>query len=202
MTKAKTKKATDNGADEEPGASQLAEIQALIRSKKLPRMEHQIVRDNALSDELRKARMAVGAAELALKRAEERGEDTANHTAALAEATEKRDTLEAEAEDNVITITFQALPKDELEALLKEHPPDRSHISAYQAEAKRLGKPATDIPMYDPEEFPPRLLAACSLKPKLDLETATELWRSPRFSYAEIGLLWGAVWNLNTILTQ
>lgn len=74
-------------------------------------------------------------------------------------------------------LKFQALPRREYRVLLDEHPPD------------------TEGADWNPDTFPPALIAACSLDPKLTLEQAGEMWEE--WEAGEMGRVFMLCFQLN-----
>lgn len=72
------------------------------------------------------------------------------------------DELNERIDQSAQWFTFTEISRYDYEKLLRQHPPKGANKDEY---------------MWDPETFPPALIAAASLEPKLSLPDATQLWR-------------------------
>lgn len=76
-----------------------------------------------------------------------------------------------------VEIHIRALPRRQYRQLLEDHPA------------------AGDNADWNPDTFPPALIAACATDPVFTVEQATQLW--DEWEAAESGLLFLACWQLN-----
>lgn len=90
-----------------------------------------------------------------------------------------------EIAEQTVTFWFRSLPRLEFHDLVRDHPP-------------RKGNPADEGFEFDTEAFPPALIAACSWKPPIDLDTAQAMSRGEgNWSDAEFDALFVAAWTAN-----
>lgn len=74
-----------------------------------------------------------------------------------------------------VRLKFQALSAKQYDDLLAAHPPGKKGLAEGQ--------------IYNAETFPPALISACSLIPKLNVEQADELYNHPDWSSGETNTL-------------
>lgn len=84
-------------------------------------------------------------------------------------------TTDAEGDELVLTVKYKALSSKEYDDLVAAHPPS--------AKEKQAGA------VYNVDGFAPALISAVSSEPKLTLEQATEIYKSPDWSGGEVGTL-------------
>lgn len=82
--------------------------------------------------------------------------------------------------------SFQALGRGRFRSLQQRHPPKPEHLEQARAEAAADGIPNAEklALRWNPETFPPALIAAASVEPKLTLDQAEELcdsWNEAEF---------------------
>ena len=118
---------------------------------------------------------------------------------AVAAAEAALEVAQAARLEKLRTFKFKALGRDVLEAMEKAYPVTREQLEDYRATQKRMGRPATDPPTHDVDEFPPALIAASCVSPVIPLEKAKELWNSENWSKAELGALFQTAWAVNTL---
>lgn len=84
-----------------------------------------------------------------------------------------------------VGIKVRAIGSSEYDELLASHPP--------------TGKQKKDDPNtpYNPDTFPPALIAACAAEPTMSVEQATELWTSERWSRGELTTLFFGCMEVN-----
>lgn len=80
--------------------------------------------------------------------------------------------VDEEGEEIALQLKYKALSSKEYDTLQGEHPPS--------AKEKREGA------IYNVDTFAPALIAAVSQAPKLTIEQATELYKSPDWSGGEV----------------
>ncbi len=82
--------------------------------------------------------------------------------------------------------TFRSISRKKLDAILEEHQPSKRQ----KAEAEEKGEDLN----FDPETFPPALIAATCVDPELTIEEAEEIWESEDWTQGELlSLLGGAM---------
>lgn len=148
----------------------------------------EIVLDPDLAVELRDAEQA---ADEAKRRLALRPDDHDLQTAEWA-AAETVEALRVRAadEDAVVTVRFRSIGHVAWDELLNRHPPTDEQI----AEAKREGLgPIT----FNPETYPPAVVAASIDEPKLSVDEVQAMWDSPDWNAAELGMLFAAALEAN-----
>lgn len=80
-------------------------------------------------------------------------------------------------------ISFQALGAQEYDDLIAKHPP--------------TAKQKKDGATWNPDTFAPALVAHCSVEPKIDGETALQIWESESWSRGELMDLFMQVVQMN-----
>lgn len=83
--------------------------------------------------------------------------------------------LTIKIEDEEVTLKFQAISAKELDALSTKYKPTMDQ----KMEGAR----------FNPDTFPPALIAACSVQPVMTFEEAKEIWESPEWSNGELATL-------------
>jgi hypothetical protein len=94
----------------------------------------------------------------------------------------RRDTLTMEIDGESVSMVFEAISYKELDALQAKHPPTQDQRIAGAA--------------FNRNTFPPALVAACSLEPKLSEADTREIWTSEEWSTGELNTLFDTVSNL------
>ena len=84
--------------------------------------------------------------------------------------------------NQVLTMDLVAISSDEYDALLAEHPPT--------PDQKKDGN------SYNPDTFAPALISAVLAEPKLTVEQATAIWKSPTWNRGELRDLFMGCVNL------
>lgn len=84
-------------------------------------------------------------------------------------------TVDEDGNDLLLQMKYRAVSSKEYDELVAANPPS--------AKEKASGA------VYNVDTFAPALIAAVSAEPKISLEQATELYRSPEWSGGEIGTL-------------
>lgn len=123
-----------------------------------------------------------------------------DNTAARAEYEEAKDLLDQATEElmlNSIEFVFRAIGRKAYEDLILEHPP----TPAQQAKAKKLGQEGYS---WNPDTFPPALIAASMMGPTLlsPQEVLDQIWDNPAWSGPETVLLFGAAIGANESFRQ
>lgn len=136
-------------------------------------------------EELRKAR------DVAALRAGARADDSdAQARLWEAEAALERAQAELDEGDVMVSFTFRSIGRAAYDALVNAHPP----TPAQRAQAKSLGQD-TNINL---ETFPPALVAACLVEPKLSVDEAQALWRDDNWNQAELTKLFNGAFAVNS----
>lgn len=141
----------------------------------------------------------VGSAEFRVMAAE-RGKDeteTQKRREELNELLAEAEEAEEAAADLIVPFVFRSMGREAFEDLVSAHKPTRKQKDDYRQELIARGVPANEELPYDPDTFPPALIAACLASPKLTEDEAKELWDDPAWSQAELSLLLQAAQAVN-----
>jgi hypothetical protein len=141
------------------------------------------------------AARAVHEAEDRVNRAEARVRVTPDDPAAqeaLWAAREQLEGLRAQAakDDVVVTLRFRSIGRHAYDDLIRQHPPTPDQ----QDEAKEAGGTLN----FNPETFPPAVVAACLEEPRLSVDEVTEMWESAEWNQAELAELFSAAVDVNS----
>lgn len=145
--------------------------------KKLPTEIVPIVLDGAWGQEMIEAQTTVQALEAA---ARTRPSDT-TLTPQIEEATAKLDALIEQRSEKVADFKFKALGRDRYERLIKAHPPTKDQ----RTEAARQQRNVT----WNEDTFPPALISACLISPKMTEAQVRELLDDDEWNEADCGAL-------------
>lgn len=158
-----------------------------LRSRKKPVIERvPIVLDTELADRLEAAKTEYEAARTSF---EARATDASRERFIAAE--DAYEAAKTEAEDNVAVFVFRGIGRRPFDDLVDAHLPTKEQ----KERAKREG--SGDI-TWNPESFPPALVSAASVEPKLSVEEAQEIWESPEWNQAEIMAVFFGALNANS----
>jgi hypothetical protein len=104
-------------------------------------------------------------------------------------------------DDGLVEFIFEALPRPDFEKLRDDHPPMAAQRSEFKSKMRAQGFAAHQVGElgYNPDTFPPALIAACCVSPKLTLEDALEIWSGEDFSAGELGSLMNAAYAVNNV---
>jgi len=91
-------------------------------------------------------------------------------------------TVTVDVNDTKVDLTFQAISYRELDALQSKHPPT--------TEQRAQGA------VFNRNTFPPALVSACSVDPKMTEADARDIWESDEWSTGELNALFDVVSNL------
>lgn len=91
----------------------------------------------------------------------------------------RRDTLRLELNGESIEMVFEAISYKELDALQAKHPPTQDQRIAGAA--------------FNRNTFPPALVSACSVDPKISEADARDIWSSEEWSSGELNTLFDTV---------
>jgi hypothetical protein len=147
-----------------------------------------IVLDPELADEHAEAKEAQG---FAANKAAARPADT-DAQVELFRAEQRLEAVEARMrdEDAVADFTFRSVGRAAYDALVGTHQPTASQ----RAQAKSLGMGEI---AWNPDTFPPALVALCLSTPKLTEEEVGALWASDDWNQAELAVLLQAAVEVN-----
>ena len=93
-------------------------------------------------------------------------------------------TVTIQIDGEQVEMVFSAISSHELDALQAKHTPS--------TEQRAKGS------SFNPDTFPPALVAACSVDPKITEEEAKEIWASDAWSMGELAYLFDTVSGLCT----
>ncbi|MGW3121355.1 hypothetical protein ACWDBW_30100 [Streptomyces sp. NPDC001107] len=146
-----------------------------LRRRALPQNKLRICDDDQLKQRFEDAEQAARRARFLA----EANPDDERATRSADEAAAALETVRAELDDVSDFLTFLALPRPVLEDLIAEHPPTEQQ--------------ADEGSLFNPETFPPALIAAASFDGMSQDEAAELLatWSAP-----DAGLLWEAAWSV------
>ena len=119
---------------------------------------------------------------------------------AQADAAEALAAAEAAAAEVTVEFRFGAIPRVELDALLgqPEHRPTEAHQEKHRAACKREGLKFKALE-FNPETFPPALIAACCLHPELTLEQAAQIWE--QWGDGEAATVFDQAWSTQKLVS-
>jgi hypothetical protein len=169
--------------------SRPATFDHLISKKKAVTKTVAIALDPELAEELEEARRA---RDLAQSRANARKDDS-ELQAQLWEAEERYAQAEERmgGDDAVAHFTFRSIGRAAFDALVDAHPP----TPAQRAKAKSFG--VNGEMQWNMDTFPPALVAACLVEPKLSAEEMLAIWRDDSWNQVELNDLFLAAVNVN-----
>lgn len=126
----------------------------------------------------------------------------------LDDARSKTAGLEAELEaaeevvaEESVTFVFKALGRKVVEVLMKKHRPTASQVAEFQEILEDQGLPKQTL-QFNEDTFPPALLSACCVTPKMTTEEAQALWDSENFSRGDLSAMFQSAWNINQIISR
>jgi hypothetical protein len=94
----------------------------------------------------------------------------------------RRETLTLQINGDTVEMIFEAISYKELDALQAKHPPTQDQRIAGAA--------------FNRNTFPPALVAACSVDPKINEADARDIWTSEEWSTGELNTLFDTVSGL------
>lgn len=194
-SKRTTPKKTEDEAETEAAVERtFAEIMA---AKKPQQVTVPVSLDTSFLDRREQARRIMSAASLLAGKFDDtdKAGDAAREAADNAEAGYL--IADAAAKEMTVEFVFQACARPKIEGLLAAHGPTPEQIADAEATARANGVPADEVPTFNPDTFPPALIAECAMSPSMTLKDAHKLWEGKEFSRGELTILWSAVWNLN-----
>lgn len=160
----------------------------LVSGKRPVTKTVEVVLDPALAVQIRDAQRRADDTERQLAL---RPDDDPTQRAAW-EAAEAVEVLRARAveEDAVVAVRFRSIGRVAWDDLIRAHPPTDEQT----AEAKKEG---TDGLNFNPDTFPPAVVAASVDEPKLTAEQVAAMWDSPDWNQAELTVLFTAALEVN-----
>lgn len=147
----------------------------LLAAKKPQRRTVPVSLDPDMTERLDAARRAVRVAEIALDTAAEDRRDVAQDN--LDAARVDLDQLEAEVKAQTVLFVFEGLGRKGYEELMANHPPTREQRDRLKATG--------DFAPWNVDEFPPILISACLVEPRLSVDEVRQIWDSPRWNQSE-----------------
>lgn len=115
-------------------------------------------------------------------RSEQSKADKQNALDLLKSKRKRSRTVEIEVNGEKVELTFQAISYKELDKLQAQHPPTQEQRIAGAA--------------FNRATFPPALVAACSVEPKMTYADARDIWESDEWSTGELNALFDVVSGL------
>lgn len=95
-----------------------------------------------------------------------------------------------QARASEVTFTFRSIPTAKFDKLVNSHPITK--------EQRQQIKDAGQVPpSFNPETFPPALIAAASHDPKISPEEASDLWQDEGWSTGELLRLFNTAFQIN-----
>lgn len=118
--------------------------------------------------------------------------DNPENHAQLLDAQAALDDLEAKLDEDqaIVRFTFRGIGRAGYEAIVDRHPPTQDQRT--KAKAGGLGELA-----WNHDTMPPALVHACLVEPQLTIEEVNQLWSSPDWNQAELGVLLNAAIEVN-----
>jgi len=95
------------------------------------------------------------------------------------------DALYDKARESEVKFTFRSMGRAKFEELMAAHPATADQRKQLKEQMAEMGRPF-DPPKWNPDTFPPAIVALSSLDPELTLADAQELWSDPNWSPAEL----------------
>lgn len=166
-------------------AKRSSKVEQILARKKPRRVRVPVVLDGDAAE-------ALADAERAVAEAERSGDE-----AALSDARERLGEASAAAEAATTVFVLRSIGRRRFEELLAEHPPTSRQRADFAERSASLGLNTGRL-SYDPDSFPPVLIAACCEDPEMTVEEARALWDSEQFNEAELALLAAAAFTVNT----
>lgn len=147
--------------------------------------------DGDLADARDEARAAVQELEHVLqvgKMVSNTGVDTAELQREYGRAVAQMKKAEQAALPATAIFRFESIGRAAYAELLRAHPPTPSQEKDYKEKLKARSKPLEPLP-YNPETFPPALLSACCVVPRLSPADADQIWHGrPAVTDPETGV--------------
>lgn len=158
-----------------------------IKKRKKPVVKKVIIAlDGEKADDFNEARTKVEELSEMLK------DDPRNKVleADLAAAQEKFDLLKNDVSGDTIEFVFRSVGRRRYEEIFEECPPTAK-------QKQEAAKKNEDEPQWNPETFPPSLIAASILEPEMTEEDVYDMWESPDWNQAELTSLFLAALTVN-----
>jgi hypothetical protein len=116
-------------------------------------------------------------------------------------ASEAEKAARGAAEEATVEFVLRALPRSALAALLLGHAPTEQQVDAYRAELRQMGRPfANERPQFNPDTFPPALIAAACVSPAITADEAGDMWHN--WTDGETKALFLAAWEINAVIAS
>ena len=143
--------------------------------------------DSELGEEYNEAQQALRFMEI---EAEHAGSDNPDVAKRFKEAKTRFEKAEKAATERSVKFVFRAIGRKPYEELVLDWQPTEEQ----RAKVESLGNDPDNLE-WDPDEFPPRLVAAAIVEPEMTLEQVFEIYNDPAWSPAELGALFGTAQN-------
>jgi hypothetical protein len=156
--------------------------------------------DSEFLDAIEEAEENFGLAERkVLSRKEASSEDNKN----LEDARKALEEAKAVAKANSVKFVFKSLGRKKYEALVEEFPnPEKQDQDEVATEMVKTGQLQQGFIAWDPDKFPPALIADCSVEPKLTRKEVQELWDDEDWSPSDLAVLFGTALHANSASSQ
>lgn len=154
-----------------------------LKKKQASTVKVKISMSDDIATQLNEAENAVSLLQMQIMSDSENEDLKAKLASAEAKLTEARNL----AEEDAITFVFRSIGRKAYDRLVTAHPP----TDAAKAEAVKQGANPEDL-SWDPETFPPALMAAAIVHPHLSEEDIQEMWNSEDWSGTELQNLYYA----------
>lgn len=114
------------------------------------------------------------------------------------EAERRLEVAKTDLETCTLKFVMRSIGRRRFEEIMSAHPAKPEQIEKARAKMKAAGKDDEEGELaFDPDEFPPHLLAACMAEPELTIEEAQELWDSDEWNEPETTALFMAAMAVN-----
>jgi len=143
--------------------------------------------DSELGEEYNEAQQAFRFAEV---EAEHAGHDNPDVMKRFKEAKARFEKAEQAATERSVKFVFRSIGRKPYEELVLDWQPTEEQRSKVES----LGNDPDNLD-WDPDEFPPRLVAAAMVEPEMTLEQVFEIYNDPNWSPAELGALFSTAQN-------
>lgn len=100
------------------------------------------------------------------------------------------DRLRKKARTVSVDFKFRSMKPREFDSLLDEHPPTKEQKDA----ARKAGNAGLT---FNPETYPPALVAASLIEPDLTVEDVTDMWTSGDWNHGELNVLFFSALDVN-----
>jgi hypothetical protein len=159
-----------------------------IRSMKKPVTRTlRLCLDSEIGEEYNEAQQALRFAEVEFEHA---GPDNQDVVKQFKEAKSRFEKAEKAATERSVKFVFRSIGRKPYEELVLDWQP----TDEQKAKVDSMGGDPDNMD-WDPDEFPPRLVAAAMVEPEMNLEQVFEIYNDPNWSPAELGALFSTAQN-------